>query len=311
MHLAPTPRVLIQAFSGGGGFFFAYNTITNIPLMMSDQFLPDTVYVQPMEYNQRRTSMTKGPSQSNMQCVWVGLAAIAIVYIMNEQNRMRRYLPILQPVHAAAGMLTSVVKDVSARLTDTVAGVALIDGCKVFPHLKCGMVSLIDNTSNLANPREPTPESVKRKNHETLLKFVNDPRKTRACIIIFAHWCPHCHSLIDEIVNKSESIKNNGVKYLLVNGESVHSDAFKGDSAVISLQHYPTILCKVGDMGKEVKSIDEATRVALETNVEDVAIGGGGNTDPVEEAALDETIAEKTVPEDDADSEEDMFRALF
>ena len=118
--------------------------------------------------------------------------------------------------------MKSMVRGVSAKIAMGVGKMPLIDGCKVFPQMKCGMVSLIDNTSDLSNPKTPTPENVKRKNYEALLKFVNDPSNERACITIFAHWCPHCHNLINEMAAKANSIAGNGVKYLLVNGESVH-----------------------------------------------------------------------------------------
>lgn len=262
--------------------------------MFGDQ-LPETVYVQPMEYSHRRPSPVYGsgpPSNNNMQCIWIGLAAIAIVYLLNEQNRMQRpfHHPVLQPVQNVAGMLTNVVKGVSAKVTGTMGDAPLIDACKVFPDLKCGMVSLIDNTKNLANPKEPAPDDVKLKNYQTLLKFVNDPKQKRACIVIFAHWCPHCHNLIKELVEKANSIKGNGVKYLLVNGESVHSDAFQGEKAIISLQHYPTILCKVGNMGKEVKSLDEATQLALETDPDEIAESAteGEQQPTAEEEEVDE-----------------------
>lgn len=273
--------------------------------MFGDQ-LPETVYVQPMEYSHRRPSPVYGtgpPSNNNMQCVWIGLAAIAIVYLLSEQNRMQRPMhhhPILQPVQNVAGMLTNVVKGVSAKVTGTLGNLPLIDACKVFPDLKCGMVSLIDNTKNLANPMEPTPEDVKLKNYQTLLKFVNDPKQKRACIVIFAHWCPHCHNLVKELVAKANSIKGNGVKYLLVNGESVHSDAFQGDKAIISLQHYPTILCKVGNMGKQVKSLDEATQLALETDPDEIT---------EEQTDDDSTAAPET--EEGEEVDEDPLKMLF
>jgi thiol-disulfide isomerase/thioredoxin len=183
---------------------------------------------------------------------------------------MRREL--LQPVHTVAGMLTSVMSGISAKVTAGIhPNMELIDACKVFPNMKCGLVSLIDNTKNLENPKEPTPELVKRQNHEKLLKFVNDPTKPKACVIVFAHWCPHCHTLIEELAKRMDSLKGNGVEYLLINGESVHSDAFQGSKAIIQLQHYPTILSKVGNAGKEVRSIDEATHMTLGTNSQNVA----------------------------------------
>tara|TARA_X000000368_G_C22893564_1_gene650796 strand:- start:127 stop:927 length:801 start_codon:yes stop_codon:yes gene_type:complete len=266
--------------------------------MFGDQ-LPETVYVEPMEYSRRRPSVAYGagpPSNNNMQCIWIGLAAITIVYLLNEQNRMQRPMhPIMQPVQHVAGMLTNIVKGVSAKVAGSANNNALIDACKVFPDLKCGMVSLIDNTNNLANPKEPTPEDVKRKNYETLFKFVNDPKQKRACIVIFAHWCPHCHNLVKELVEKANSIKGNGVKYLLVNGESVHSDAFQGDKAIISLAHYPTILCKVGNMGKEVKSLDEATQLATKTIPDEIA----------------EATEEEQTTQDEEEVDEDPLKMLF
>lgn len=270
--------------------------------------LPDTVYVQPMEYTNRRQSPVYGSGPrggDNMQCVWIGLAAIAIVYLLNEQNRTHRRMhhqniPLLQPVTHVAGMITNVIKGVSSKVSGTIGGtnLPLLDGCKVFPNLKCGMVSLIDNTKNLSNPKEPTPEDVKQKNYETLLKFVNDPTHRRACIVIFAHWCPHCHNLIREFEDKANIINGNGVEYLLVNGESVHSDAFRGEKAIISLQHYPTILCKVGSMGKEVGSLDEATRIALETDPDGIV------------QTEEEMIAEPAAPEEE-ENVEDPLAMLF
>ena len=269
--------------------------------MFGDQ-LPETVYVQPMEYSRHNSPPAYGsrPPSNNMQCIWIGLAAITIVYLLNEQNRMQRPMhhPILQPVQNVAGMLTNVVKGVSARVAGTMNNLPLVDACKVFPEMKCGMVSLIDNTTNLANPKEPTPKDVKLKNYETLLKFVNDPKQGRACIVIFAHWCPHCHNLIKELAERANSIKGNGVRYLLVNGESVHSDAFQGDTAIISLQHYPTILCKVGNMGKEVKTLDEATELALQTDPNDIT-----------EKATGEELQPTT--DEETEDDEDPLRTLF
>lgn len=304
MHLDPILRVLDRAFVAGGGFFFCVLHHNKHTVPMYGDHLPETVYVQPMEYSHRRPSPVYGTgssSNNNMQCVWIGLAAIAVVYLLNEQNRMQRPMhhSILQPVQNVAGMLTNVVRGVSAKVSGTVGSLPLVDACKVFPQMKCGMVSLIDNTKNLANPKEPTPEDVKLKNYQTLLKFVNDPKQERACIVIFAHWCPHCHNLITELVEKANSIKGNGVKYLLVNGESVHSDAFQGDKAIISLQHYPTILCKVGNMGKEVRSLDEATKVALETNPDEIA------------NEMVDSEEQKAAPEEEEEVDEDPLKMLF
>lgn len=231
---------------------------------MFGETLPETVYIHPMEYNSRRQSSTMAPPPvNNMQCIWIGLAAVVIVCLMNEQSRMRRPVhPMLYPMQHVAGMLTSVVKGVSAKVT---RNDGLMDSREKFPNLKG--VHLLDDASN---SKESVPsEATKRKNHETLLKFVNDSKYKRAVIIIFAHWCPHCHSLINELAAKADSHKGNGVKFLLVNGEAVHSDAFQGENAIVSLDHYPTILVKFGIMGREAPSLDEAVQLASAENAMD------------------------------------------
>ena len=50
-------------------------------------------------------------------------------------------------------------------------------------------------------------------------------------------------------------------KYLLVNRESVSPEAFSGDGALFPLNHYPTILCKIGTMGKEAQSLQNANEI--------------------------------------------------
>ena len=237
---------------------------------MYQDMLPDTVYLNPMEYKSHRCAPPPPlrQAQTTMNCVLVGAVALAVILFVQQQNRMMHYgtSMLVNPIQGIAGMVSHVARGVSARIASTSA--RLTDGSKIFPAMPAGTVEVLDNTSNPTNPTAPTPDAVKRANHEALVKFIKDPANHRACIVVHAHWCPHCHKVVQEIVDKADSLKGNGVRYLLVNGDAVHSDAFQGPDAIIPLRHYPTILSKVGNMGKEVASLDEATEAALSAEEE-------------------------------------------
>tara|TARA_B110001450_G_scaffold255469_1_gene283115 strand:- start:33957 stop:34496 length:540 start_codon:yes stop_codon:yes gene_type:complete len=179
-------------------------------------------------------------------------------------------------------MITNVISSISSKVQDS---------SSVFPTVKIGTAVIIDS-KEITDP-------VKRKNYDSLVKLVNDSKHKRMCIIIFAHWCPHCHKLINELAEKADSIKGNGIKYVLVNGDSVHSDAFQGDKAIINLQHYPTILCKVGNVGKVITSLD-AVEETCKTMEKDSATTN----------VIDNNVADTNEKEEEKE-EEDILKMLF
>lgn len=206
--------------------------------------------------------MYRTRSSDDMKCVWVGVAAIVIIYLMNRHTVLTRPRPIA--FDALAGLISQVnpVRAVSSRIQRALVDGDLIDACEVWPEFKCGLVSLIDNAAvKKALPPPPADESTKQVNLQRLVKFVEAKENAKACIIIFAHWCPHCKTLIRELVEQANSGQNVSHKYLLVNGESVASEAFTGDKKVVDLKYYPTILCKIGATGKEATSLQDANEI--------------------------------------------------
>jgi thiol-disulfide isomerase/thioredoxin len=176
----------------------------------------------------------------------------------------------------------------------------LIDACEVWPELKCGMVSLIDSVKVKKElPPPELDEASKKTNLQKLIKFVEDKENAKVCIVIFAHWCPHCKTLISDLIKQANSGESVTHKYLLVNGESVASEAFSGDRALFQLKHYPTILCKIGNMGKEADSLESAKKMLDEAG--DVS------------AEKDDESESKQVDDDDskAKTEENMLDSLF
>lgn len=243
--------------------------------------------------------------KSDMQCVWVGLAAIAVIYLMSQQNR-HLYQQRPSRFDGLSGMVSRMnpFAGVSARIQRALASSDLIDASVVWPELKPGLISLIDNSKVSANATsEPTTDEEKEQNYKRLLEFIESKHNAKACIVVFAHWCPHCKTLIKELVDAANT--KDGIKYLLVNGESVAPEAFTGPNAFVNLKHYPTILCKIGNKGKEVASLTEATETLVSVSEEDI----------VEEVATEgEVVAEEEVvevPTGESAPIEDVLSQLF
>ena len=84
----------------------------------------------------------------------------------------------------------------------------------------------------------------------TKLTSVLSDSKSNSVIIFFAHWCPHCKS----VISKLSEMKGLPFSVVLVNGEAIGNLSEQG----IDIQYYPTILCKKGDNGQQVESLDAA-----------------------------------------------------
>lgn len=222
--------------------------------------LPDTRPYRPLEFqDQYSYRLRRG---DDMKCVWVGIAAIVIIYLMNRDTS-RRTRQVIN-LDSISGLLTRInpVRAVSSRLTRPLTTNDMIDACEVWPEFKCGLVSLIDSVeAKKALPPPPADETTKQDNLKKLMTFVESKDNQKACIIIFAHWCPHCKTLLKELIAQANSGTGMDHKYLLVNGESVSPEAFSGDGALFPLNHYPTILCKIGTMGKEAQSLQNAKEI--------------------------------------------------
>ena len=255
--------------------------------------LPDTRPYRPLEFQDRYAYKIR--QSDDMKCVWVGIAAIVIIYLMNRETSLRRR-PMVT-LDSISGLLTRInpIRAVSSRLTRPVTTGHLIDACEVWPEFKCGMVSLIDSVeAKNSLPPPPVDDTTKQDNLNKLMSFVESKENRKACIIIFAHWCPHCKTLLKELIEQANSGSGMDHKYLLVNGESVSSEAFVGEKALFPLNHYPTILCKIGTMGKEAQSLQNANEI-LESTSDDPS---PDTSPPSETAVTDEVSSMETVTEE-------------
>lgn len=218
----------------------------------------------------------------DMSCLWVGIMAIVIIYLVSEQTRLNRIIstmtaPLPNPSKLVAGMFSNVSskislmqKGISARVQTTVKEISskiatmspttIADTSPTFKAFEPGVLKFLDA------PSETPDESTLEKNYDSLKKFIHDHKKSPAVIVIFAHWCPHCHSLIGDMAANQEEMKKDDVDYLLVNGESVAFKAFKGEDAILDLTHYPQVACIVDGQVKPMRSVSEAKETTLREN---------------------------------------------
>ena len=89
-----------------------------------------------------------------------------------------------------------------------------------------------------------------------LESFIKD-ETSKMCIVIFAHWCPHCKDVIKKIGDMN--LRDAPYTMALVNGEAVNSEIL---ATILGkqIEYYPTILSKNGKTGEEVGSVEEATQ---------------------------------------------------
>ncbi len=220
---------------------------------------------------------------------------------MTNQNRNVYTRP--SRLEALSGMISRVnpFVGVSARIQRALTTDHLIDASTVWPDLKPGLISLIDNSKvSKGSTNEPTSDDEKKENYRKLLEYVESKHNAKACIVIFAHWCPHCKTIIQEMAEKANELSKDGISYLLVNGESVSQEAFTGPNPFVSLQYYPTILCMTGNKGKQVSSLTEAR--------ETIASAPDDDIEETKKDEKEESVDEET---DKSSSIQDVLAQLF
>lgn len=166
--------------------------------------------IQPMDYGRR----------NDMQCVWVGLAAVLVVYVLMAPST--RNMPYVTTARGSiTGFLAAVTKAIPS---DTVT---------------------LDSDA-------------KEKNHETLKRHIAK-EDTKALIVVYADWCQHCKTTKDYLKELRASGALNGITVILVNGEKMHPECFTGENATIpNMTHYPYVLAKDGPHITTSNGVDDA-----------------------------------------------------
>ena len=160
-------------------YFFCSHTHTNRDFVAMWS-LPDTRPYRPLEFqDQYAYRLRRGDDR---KCVWVGIAAIVIIYLMNRDTSKLRQRAVVN-LDSISGLLTRInpIRAVSSRLTRPLSANDLIDACEVWPEFKCGLVSLIDTAeAKKALPPPPADEATKQDNTKKLMSFVESTDNQKA-----------------------------------------------------------------------------------------------------------------------------------
>lgn len=218
---------------------------------------------------------TRGCQDNSM--TWLCAAAgVFVVYLLMQQPPIKHHVaPYVQPpVHAIATMFTKVVHPLSARQSITTQS--------ELPPAGESMPELFQNKKNVlaCDAAEPISTEKKKEMKTKLETVLKDGSKV--CMVIFAHWCPHCKTTLKELASEAGT---SDLTYVIVNGEAVDPSAFQGPGAIVELKHYPTILACVDGKKTEVPSLAKAAEVLQEKPVK--------KEDPVA-AATDDAVNEST-----------------
>jgi thiol-disulfide isomerase/thioredoxin len=231
---------------------------------------PNFATVRPLEYGPTCGGGGRGDASSSA-CLLAGVVVIGVYLMMNSSSPSRsRYYYTMDP-RAIGSAIASMAASVIAGSTNT-NGVrslnAIVEGAP-------NNMRLIDaNATNALGDTDATEamtDDEKEANERKLREWLADPANHKACIMLFAHWCPHCKTMMTKMVEVANANKDSDTRFLVVNADSVKSSAFNGKDAVHDLKFFPTILCKVGSMGKQVGSPEEAVELIKESEADDAA----------------------------------------
>lgn len=201
---------------------------------------------EPLEYTYYQQNRT--PDAGMSTCMVVALAVVAVTFLMMQNSSRTRTIMVPMGETVASGV-TSMIATVSNAVSARVSGDAVKpdDAQKLNPKFNVGAATVIDG--------EDTDEA-KKKNEAKLRKWMSGHE--RSCIVFFAHWCPHCHALIEALVEHANANADRKVSFLLVNGDALPASAVSGGEAVVDLKYYPTILCKIGTETTQAPSLEKA-----------------------------------------------------
>lgn len=259
--------------------FFFYYTAFKIQNLMN-RHNPSSMYVvSDLDFD-------KTPSSNTNTCLVAALAAVVLyMTIIQPQQMQTQMMESLQNTSStAAGMLSSVMDTVSARIADVTNTVALTDGTltasKVLSNVSNNTIRLIDadNAAKNNDAYKHLTEQDKEKNGMRMKNWLK--HHDNAVVMVFARWCEHCHNSMKPL---SEAVSKSGHSCLMVNADAVPTHLIDGGSTSISLiEYFPTFLVKKNGVMETARSADDATQ-KLENALQTATAAGVVSLNAIEE----------------------------
>lgn len=193
--------------------------------------------VRPLEYSY------KTPSGDGGSTCLLAIGVCAVLFFMMMNNNQMRQQTAMFPRAMHNGVMSMLGQMTGGH-------------SKHPPGMKSATSTFSEFSSSARVSLIDGDESAKQANEQALRDFVNDDSKS-GCIVFFAHWCPHCKTMISKIAEVANANPNSDVRFVLVNAESVMHTAFVGEGAVYELKYYPTVVCKIGTQLTQVSGPEE------------------------------------------------------
>lgn len=190
------------------------------------------------------------PQKDNMNtCFMVGIAALVVFLTLSKPQS-----PMYHPVAHRAGMhITSMVASVghtiSARAANGIAAVADVVGGGSSNEMPA---SASKSTSDIPSDSKVTLiDSAASAKDQDAWKSMTDAEKAscekaaraviarhaKAVVMIFAPWCPHCHTSMASYAAAASSSK---LPFYMINAEALPRSAFSGANAIFNLEYFPS-----------------------------------------------------------------------
>lgn len=267
--------------------------------MFANEYTPcggrnlDAITYSPMtQYTSKKSSM-----EGTLSCMIAGAMVFWVILTLMQSTGSKQayYLPsnVLQ---ASAKLAVSARRTISARVATVPKHLLSLKECKAWLKVSDSLIDGANDAIVVADCKGGDYKSMKDTERTSIDKGLREYLKTESkmAIMIFAPWCPHCHTMMPEFLKIAAESRKQGskCKFLLINAESVKRDSLtKGHpTCIYPLEYFPTFLVKEGD------KYTENTLPSL------VAFCGGG------EKKVGDVVAETTTEEEKGDDDDFMAR---
>lgn len=213
----------------------------------------------------------RGCNKTLCMAVLLVLIALAVSVLYARRacaGASERVVPIfVSSMKAALGLRKKPASSsaVDAHIGDSVsAGAQSMIKTTVTGEQGCYNLTFCGKGDPLCEDMKKIDPSVRAKTEAAVMSFLD---KHPTCVVmIFAPWCPHCHTALPKFVEASKSAT---VPFALINAEMMDPKTMHGDKALFNVQYFPFIVKRTKAGGesqdilfKDVPSVENLLKLA-------------------------------------------------